>query len=235
MPTSCLRLPSLALATSLLLAACGGGGGDSGSGGGGISPPPTAATFNFDNAAARVLTLGTSLAATAIDNTGTTLTLQYSVTPQADAAFENTLRRSSIERGRLLRGATVLSDESSTVFYGTSPVRFFGSTDTDGYTVVTSTGDLPMAGLVGNSGPFLTSITYTNSAKTTVVARETQTWSLETGPNTSTAYACLNSSYLTAGGAPDGTAAQCYLIDTTGNVSGLRVTITADGQTVVFR
>ncbi len=181
-----------------------------------------------------MLTLGTSLGATATDGS-TTLTLQYSVTPQADAAFENTLRRSSIERGRLLRGSTVLSDESSTVFYGTSPVRFFGSTDTDGYTVVTSTGNLPVAGLVGQSGAFLTSITYTNSAKTTVVARETQTWSLETGPTASTAYACLNSSYLTAGGAPDGSAAQCYLIDTTGNVSGLRVTITADGQTVVFR
>ncbi len=234
MPTSHLRRTALALAFPLLLAACGGGGGGSGSGGGGVNPPPAAATFNFDNAAERVLTLGTSLGASATDGT-TTLTLQYSVTPQTDAAFENTLRRRSIERARLLRGSTVLSDESATVFYGTGPTRFFGSTDADGYTVVTSTGNLPTAGMVGQSGAFLTSITYSDSTKATIVARETQTWSLETGPSASTAYACLNSSYLTAGGAPDGSAAQCYLIDTTGNVSGLRVTITADGQTVVFR
>jgi len=201
MPTSHLRRTALALAFPLLLAACGGGGGGSGSGGGGVNPPPAAATFNFDNAAERVLTLGTSLGASATDGT-TTLTLQYSVTPQTDAAFENTLRRRSIERARLLRGSTVLSDESATVFYGTGPTRFFGSTDADGYTVVTSTGNLPTAGMVGQSGAFLTSITYSDSTKATIVARETQTWSLETGPSASTAYACLNSSYLTAGARP---------------------------------
>jgi hypothetical protein len=236
MPGTAQLTTALALGSALLLSACGGGGGSAGSGSGGVGTPPTATTFNFDNAAERVLTLGTSLGATATANNGSTISLQYSVTPQADANFENVLRKRSVERVRLVQSnGTVLADESATQFFSTGPLRFFGGTDSEGYTVTTSTGNLPTAGTVGQSGALFTSITYADAAKASVVSRAEARWSLEAGPGSSTAYACLNFSYFTAANAPDGNAAQCYLTDTTGNVTGLRVTLTVGGQTVVFR
>lgn len=236
MPTPAPLLTALALGSALLLSACGGGGGSAGAGSGGVGTPPAAVTFNFDNAAERVLTLGANLGATATANNGSSINLQYSVIPQADANFEGVLRKRSIERVRLVQSdGTVLADESATQFFATGPVRFFGGTDSEGYTVNTATGSLPTAGTVGQSGALFTSITYADASKASVVSRADARWSLEAGPGSSTAFACLNFSYFTAANAPDGNAAQCYLTDTTGNVTGIRVTLTSGGQTVVFR
>ncbi len=228
---ACLAVPCVALT------ACGGGGGGSGSdGGGSVSPPPTATTYNFDAAMERIFTLGTSLSASATDSSGAQLTAVYTTTPQADAAFENATRKRTLEAVRLTRAGVTQATDSSTTFYGISPFTIYGSLESDGsYTVATSNGALPSAGTVGQSGTLLSDVTYADATKARVTGRSTVSWSLEAGSG-STAYACVNTAYTTSTGQADGSAAQCFLIGSTGMVSGMRLTLTdASGQSVVFR
>lgn len=235
-----LRTHLAAAGAAVLLAACGGGGGSPGATGGGtgggVVTPPATTTFNFDAAMERLFTTSTTLSASTSDSSNASLTAVYATVPQPDASFENSSRKRVQETLRLARDGVTQSSDTSTTFFGISPFTVYGSLDSDGgYTVATTTGTLPSAGTIGQSGPLYNDVSYADSTKGRVTGRSQTRWSLETGSG-SNAFACLNITLTNENGQSDGAVAQCFLISNTGVVSGMRLTLTTPaGQSVVFR
>jgi len=66
-----------------------------------------------------------------------------------------------------------------------------------------------------------------------VLSTEVDTWSLTSGSST-TAWFCDNAQITPASGTPY-SGAQCWQIDQSGNVLGLKVTLQVNGATVTFQ
>ena len=198
------------------LTACGGGGGDGGS--------TNTSTYNLDAAVSRALQNGMSQTGLTGSFGGVTFTASWSYTPQADQVFDGTLRRVARETVTIAGGGTSQTSVASQ-FFTTGPFTAVGTLEDDGtLTVFTSTGSLPTAARVGDSGAFNTGISYANAARTIVTATARTTWSLDADSDT-TALACLRSVVTETGSATPLTGAQCFRINTAGDVLGAVVTV----------
>jgi hypothetical protein len=234
-----MKAPFLAVAISAaLLSACGGGGG----GGDKNDATPSGvvvSTSSFPVAAAVSAMLQTSgsFTVTAVDASGKTDTLTVTTAPGTQATFENNVASTAVQTV-LFKQNGVLTDQSVTKgFFQVTPYLAFGSVDqsTGEYTVADIGAPLylPASAKVGDTGPLNTSITYRDSSKTTIVGRDTNTWSLEADTAT-TAYLCSNTVHTPASGTAY-SESDCDRITTSGVVTGHTVTINQNGQSLTFK
>ena len=224
-------IPALALATAFL-AACGGGGGD--------TPASTAAvttttTFPLDAAYTKAMTTGVSLNGTAVDGADT-YTMSLSIAPAGDEVFEGLTSKKSIQSLTMKKNGAVLGVDTISSYFTINPLAMKGARYSDGsYAVQTSnTGNFPAVAKVGDAGTLGTLTLYTSASKTSVKATTQSTWTLE-ADTASSALGCANSVIRDAAGTQTGTAAGCYKIDTSGNVLGMRYTLSVAGKTLVFK
>lgn len=226
-----VRLRRLSLAVlctaPLLLTACGGGGsGDAGT--------PLSQTYNLDAAITQAMAKPTQLGplTTTFQNVVFNLTMTFA--PAPDMLFEGVTLKSNLQTVTMT-GGNANTSSSSTLYYKTGPYFASGSLDVDGsYTVSVRTGDLPAAATVGASGLLSTDTIYADATKALVVATSVNTWSLESDTAT-TVLACLNS--VVRDVSPPDTSSQkvCFRINTAGDVSGGRISISGSGVTLDFR
>lgn len=206
------------------LVACGGGGGS----------PGNTGTYNLDAAITRALQGGVQVTGLtgSLNNVGFTLSMAY--TPQSDAVFEGTLRHAVRETVTISGGGTT-DTTTATQFFATGPYAGLGAIDSDGsVTVMTPTGSLPTAARVGDSGVLGTGVDYTDASKQTIASTARMTWSLDADTE-STALACLRSVINEVGSSTPLTGAQCFRINTAGDVLGAVVSITQGGLSITFR
>ncbi len=224
LPTILRRTAGLA-ALTLLLAACGGGG---------SADAGNTNTYDLDSAISRLLLNGPPAASLTASFSGVQFSLSQSYVRLADASFEGALRQALRETTTIIGGSenqTVVS----TMYFSTNPFVDHGSVEQDGArSVLTPTGNLPSFARVGDSGPLNTGTSYTDASKQVITATVTNTWSLDADTAT-TALACLRSVIRQVGAATPITGAQCWRIDTAGNVLGSQVTIGFNGNTLQFR
>ena len=100
------------------------------------------------------------------------------------------------------------------------------------YTVAANQVALPANATVGQSGQFDTSTTYTSDTMSTVYSTTTTTWSLAASTAT-TAWLCFNYAELIVGSGAI-SEADCYNIDTTGDVSTIKANVSVNGTTLNF-
>lgn len=214
-----VAVPALAL-----LAACGGGGGSAGN----------TNAYDLDAAITRALRSGVQVNGLTGSLNGTGFTLSMAYAPQPDAVFEGSTRHAARETVTIAGGG-----QSETVvtthYFAAAPYAGHGSIDGDGaLTVQTPTGRLPAAARVGDSGLLNTGVEYADSSKQQIVSTSRMTWSLD--PDTdSTALACLHSEVTEVGSATPLTGAQCFRIDTAGDVLGAVVTVAQGDLRITFR
>ena len=164
--------------TTALLTACGGGGG--GGGGGGDTAAPAVLTFPVDAAYTKVMTTATSLSGTAVDGADT-YTMNLSVLPAVDEAFEGTVRKKASQSLTIKKNGAVAVSSNYDQFFSIAPFSSKGARYSDGtYAVATGTG--------------------VYSSKSAVVSTSDATWNVEAADTASTAYACTNSSVKNASG-----------------------------------
>lgn len=214
-----VAVPALAL-----LAACGGGGGSAGN----------TNTYDLDTAISRALRSGVQVTGLTGSLNGTGFTLSMAFAPQPDAVFEGTTRHAARETVTIAGGGqseTVIT----THYFAIGPYAGHGSVDSDGaVTVQTSTGRLPSAARVGDSGVLNTGVEYADSSKQQIVSTSRMTWSLDADTD-STALACLHSDMTEVGSATPLTGAQCFRINTAGDVLGAVVTVAQGDLRITFR
>lgn len=199
-----------------------------------VGPVVSIPTFPLDAAYTKAMTSGVNLSGTAIDGADT-YTMSMYITPAADEFFEGAASKKAIETLTMKKNGAVVVTDTMSLYFSINPMTTKGALYSNGsYAVQTSTlGGFPTAAKVGDSGSLGTVTQYSNSSKATVLSTTQSTWTME-ADTASTAFGCANSVLRDASGAQMGTTAGCYKIDTSGNVLGMRYTITAPGKTLVF-
>lgn len=233
------RLTLCAATAAVFLAACGGGGGDdavplgggvplvdSGSG----SVPPAAQTFDMNAAVGSVLAQGASFPNMRASLQGVDFGASVTYHPAVEGIFRGGVYKRSIRTVTMTAStASPLTSEDS-VFFTLNPTRFTGYIGQDGMPAVLELmGDLPAAGMIGESGPYLHAIGYAADGQT-VLGENWVTWSLEPDAG-STALACLS----WAGDDRRVYIKDCLRTDATGRVSGATMTMYYDFGTLEFR
>ncbi|MES2717026.1 MAG: hypothetical protein V4795_14750 [Pseudomonadota bacterium] len=227
---SLARLPAalrrcLAITTlPLLLVACGGGGGSAGN----------TNSYNLDGAISRAMQTGVQVSGLTGSLGGVGFTLALSYVPLADAPFEGT-QRHAVRETVTISGGGSTETTVATNYFSTGPYVDRGSLDTSGALLVrTSTGNLPTAARVGDSGPLNTGISYADASKQVIEATTSTTWSLDADTD-STALACQRTVINEVGSATPITGVQCWRINTAGDVLGSEVSISVNGSILQFR
>lgn len=219
----------IAVATSLLLAACGGGGGG--------GEPVNTNAYDLDAAITRAYATGvgfTGLTATA--SNGVVMTMALSLAKGADAVFEGTLRKVSVQTVTLSAPGVATETTSTTVYYGTGPFRPYGSIDDTGtYGLATPTAYLPTAARVGESGPLNTEVYYADAGKTTVTMNATTSWEVQSDGTASTAWACSKAVAREVGNTTDLLQTLCFRLNTAGEVLGAKFKLTTPIGTFEFK
>lgn len=220
----------LALATPLLFAACGGGGG-------GDSTPVNPNSYDLDAAMTRAYANGasfTGLKATA--SNGAVITLGLTLGAGADAVFEGTLRKVSLQTITVSAPGLATETTSATEYYSTTPFRTYGSIDDAGnYGLASATGNLPTAARVGDTGPLSTQVFYADASKATVTMSATNTWEVQSDGTASTAWACSKTVAREVGSAADLVQNLCFRINTAGDVSAAKFTMSLPTETLEFK
>ena len=221
-----LVIAKLFCTTSLLglLSACGGGGGSDG---------PTVSTLNFplDIAATNYLKSSRTdnLSGSLEGNTFQAIQTQ---SPGPTAVFEGISALTSTSTTVLRINGALFSQTTSTTYFSGNPFTVYGSINQDGrYEIDQQVANLPSTAKVGAIGNFSTSSTYSDSSLSAQTGTSTTTWSLEEDAET-TALFCVN--VVTLGAEPV-TGSQCYRINSSGEVLGIVVKVTASGKTVILK
>ncbi len=168
-------------------------------------------------------------------NGGNTYTLQIGFVPGAPTTFSGLAALTGAETITISKNGAVVSTESVDNYFSASPYTPLGMVNLSNgqYSVVSNQVALPANATVGQSGQFITLTTYTSNSMATIYSTTTETWVLSSNTAT-TAWLCLN--FITT---PVGSSAYsgsgCYTIDTTGNVSALKMAITVSGTTLNFQ
>jgi len=103
------------------------------------------------------------------------------------------------------------------------------------YDVASNQQPLPSVALAGQSGLISNGVRYVDSTKSKVLVTSITTWSLEAIGATA-AWACVNSSITHAGESTLTTnESVCYKVDSSGNVLGIKIELTLNGQTLIFQ
>jgi hypothetical protein len=135
----------------------------------------------------------------------------------------------------LSKNGAVVSTTSGTSYFVNSPYTPLGYVSNTGVTEVAS-GQQTVAtsATAGQSGPLDNITVYAGAPGTAVVATVAEVWSLEAITAT-TAWGCFNGSEVFTNGSPTVGIASCYAVDTSGNVSALKVTLAVNGQSMTFQ
>lgn len=219
------------------VAACGGGGGDDKSD---ATPSTVVSTASFPISAAitAYLQSSSSLSAAGSDTASAGYTLTVSRTPGVSTTFEGHPATSSFQTVVIKRNGNLVDQFVSTSFDQQSPYLAIGSIDQgDGeYTVsdVSTPLYLPTTAKVGQSGALNPDKAYANSSKSTLTRTITHSWEL-VADTANTAFLCfhLQSTPVTTGSAF--AESDCFKINTSGVVIGLRASLTEGGQTINFQ
>jgi hypothetical protein len=224
-------------ASAVLLSACGGGGGGEDNSAkpsavvASTSSFPVAAAISAMDQTAESYTLST------VNANGKTYTLTITTAPGAQAVFEKRVASTLVQTVVVRQNGTLTNQLVSTAYFQPTPYLNFGDVNqsTGEYSVadVSTPLYLPDSAKVGASGAINSAVTYSNSSKTTVVSRETRTWSLEADSAT-TANLCANIVSTPVSGTIY-SEVHCARITTSGVVSGHTVTINEDGQSLTFK
>ena len=214
----------LAATVAALLSACGGGGGS------GDATPPAPTTFNMEAAIASSLSTGVSFSGLQTTVNGNVLEFAFSYAPTTDGLFFGDSYKRSIFSSSIKLNGVVSGTGASTNYFSLNPVRVIGTTTSDGFTTKNAyDGTMPTNATVGQSGPYYhTNVSFTGD--TAVVAQGTTTWSLE-ADTASTAWACL----MTVDSTSPDWEKDCYRIDAAGQISGAKIVLFVQGQTVTFQ
>lgn len=103
-------------------------------------------------------------------------------------------------------------------YFTLNPLMFRGFTSEDEYSVATQTASIPKSANVGESSTYLTENVYSDSRRSKLINRYTQTWTLAQA-NDRTAWLCIeNSVNLLLDNDPDGTVSECYRINDKGDI-----------------
>jgi len=223
---------SVALLMSVLLVGCGGGGG----GGGSTPAASTGATPAYPITSA-ISAYGQANHEYNLSSAsgGNTYTMQFSFTPGAQSTFQGQLASTVLESLILSENGAVILTTSGTSYFIDSPYTNLGYVSNTGVTEVASGQQpLPASATVGQSGPYDTVTVYTGGTGTAVASTIAEIWSLQAATAT-TAWACLNGSEVFTNGSPTVGIASCYEIDTSGNVSAFKLTLSVNGQSLTFQ
>lgn len=220
----------LALATPMVFAACGGGGG-------GDSSPANPNSYDLDAAMTRAYATGASFTGlTATASNGAVITLGLTLTAAADAMFEGTLRKVSLQTITVSAPGVGTETTGATEYYGTNPFRTYGGIDDEGtYGIATATGNLPTAARVGGAGPLSTLVYYADASKATVTMTATNTWEVQSDGTDSTAWACSKTVAREVGSATDLMQNLCFRINTAGDVLAAKFTMGLPTETLEFK
>jgi len=235
----------------LTLSGCGGGGGG-GSGSTATSgSQSTASTFPVTNAISAFLQAAHSYTMTGVSGS-TTITLQYSITPGTATTFEGQ-QASTFTSNIVVTSSNGTSAASQINYYSASPFYQIGTLNTSTvasnngagqYTVYTRTGAFPLSNVsVGYDWNPDSSITYTDSTKSTVYATDVDQWTLYASkipftvvPDSSGyAWVCDADSTTLHPAGTSSSVSTCFKMDTTGNVSAMSVVMLINGGQVVFQ
>lgn len=216
----------LAAAPLLLLAACGGGSSEDAG---------NTQSYDLDAIMTRSALTGFELnGLTARNAAGTTFVLSMSFLPQADGVFEGVTRK-AVRQIITVSGGGSSQTSGAVQYFSTGPYADAGSRSDDGsYSVATSSSPLPTAARVGTGGPMSSFTDYANSSKALIESTTVVRWLLE-ADNDTTAYACQVGVITNTGSASGDTVKLCWRVDTAGQVTGGRVTLSVGGVSLEFR
>ena len=235
-----------ATVAALALAACGGGGSDSPASS--TAPPSTSAATTFPLAAAMVNLLKEakstpfSVTGTGSGN-GQTLTLTGSGTSTESnttgtfngaAALVKTIRVTGTLQAR---GTAIPLGDTTTTQYFDSNYKPLGALSPVGYCVYSAQTALPATVRIGDTGDYLTSTCYTNSAKTTLLDTSKVSYALDSATETTAIFRLIFKS-ITAGASPLPITGN-YVISTNGSLvkgdSPLLLTVSGVTLDLVFK
>ncbi len=171
----------------------------------------------------------------AVDS-GNTYTLQYGVTPGAPTTFEGLAASTAAETLTISKNNAVVDTVSLNTYFTTSPFIALGYVDLGNgqYTIDSNQVALPANATVGQSGQIQTETTYTTSSLSTINDTATVSWALSADTAT-TAWLCANMVDVIVSPPSTISGSTCYKIDTSGNVSALKLAITVNGTTLNFQ
>jgi hypothetical protein len=131
---------------------------------------------------------------------------------------------------------TAIAGSSLTDYFDLVPFRPIGGVNhtLGNYDVASGQLVLPTTAVIGQGGAVGNGTRYADASKSKIIATTTTSWSLETA-GTALAWACMNVtiSYESPGASP-GAESICYKIDTSGNVTGVKMSLVLNGQLVSF-
>lgn len=221
-----MYLKALSILSVLGLCACGGGGGNS-------SPP---LQFPLDSTFSAYQQMNETFNLTATSGADT-YTLQITLVPGQLSTFGGVSAFTATKTVSLSENGNPVSNDVQTEYFTTSPYTLLGADDSNGQvTVYANQKAISDTATTGQSGPFNTYTTYTDNTQTTVYATGTTTWSLEgdaSQVDADLALACMDTTGTVNNAAFS--ESDCYLVDLFGSVLTLQVTMTVNGQTLVFQ
>lgn len=209
--------------STLLLAACGGGGSNT------TTEP---AQYPLDTAISAFYQMSSSYNLKASSG-GNSFGLDLKLTPGAQGSFHGTQAMTATLAVSETENGSAIGSGSQTLYFLTGPYKDIGANLSIGVVLVDSgQKDLPDLAKSGTSGSLDSQKYYSDSSLATQIATGTRTWSLN-AVTEQTALFCIEDAD-DLGGSPE-SEADCYLIDTKGNVLALQVTEISGGTTLVFK
>ncbi len=208
-----------------LLSGCGGGGGG--------SDGPVVSTLDFPiETVVEVYMQSDHQFDLAGARNGVNVTMSYTFTAGATAAFEGHAAHTATEVA-VLTANGVPSQLRSISYFALDPYVSYGSLDQDTgeYAVFNQTANLPATARVGQSGVLGDEISYVDSSKEQVTDTSALSWSLEADTAT-TALFCIN---VNVNNTSIGDGSQCYRIDANGTVLNFVMRVNVDGGTLTLK
>lgn len=204
------------VAVAVGLAGCGGGGGSDGE---------TVDAYPVQSVIATLFTSSNSvLSNTVIDPAGRDdyiFTTRYEPTGQT-ALFEGSLRQTVVMTTTITRAGAPLGSSSSTLYYGTSPLVWYGQVSDSGrYSVHENITALPATARIGASGTWFTAKDYASAAKTVLEQTTRVDWNVTSASDTAV-WICLDYVVTPTGSTDARSGSTCLLSDAKGNILASR-------------
>jgi hypothetical protein len=163
--------------------------------------------------------------------------LSWHSEPGAQSAFEGHLASTLDYSNSIKKNGGSFAGSTLTDYFDVSPFRPYGGINhtLGNYDVASNQQALPSVALPGQSGFISNGVRFVDSTKSMVLATSITSWSLE-AIGTAAAWACVKSSItLTGQSTPSTSESVCYKVDTSGNVLGVKIELTLNGQTLSFQ
>ena len=224
-----MKIKILSATLLILLQACGGGGSDS------PNTPAPAATYDLNGMQATLVTSSQSFTVSAT-NGADAYQMFLSTLPAPDAIFEGSIRKRATQSITLRKNGATAAATTFAGYYGVTNFQLVGAQYAGGEYLLATTPStaLPTAAKVGANGSLGTQTLYADSTKTTVLATQQATWTLEASTSGSASY-CVNTVLTDTSSKVIATTVGCYRISDNGAVLGIRWVIAVDGPTLTFQ